>query len=201
MSTLVDKARDDEVLIVWFQYADEQVEQGSDAWQFVPELVREESEPLIHKHYADAFDDTGLEDVLAEGGVGHLVVAGAQTDECIRSTIHGAFTRGYDVTLVGDAHTKEDHSEWGGPPPESVIAHTNLYWTYHHGPGRQPVSSIPGTSISAFEGDAYSRPSYRAVNRQNSLPSGSAMTAQLTSPWPMSIRVAPSETRRSISVC
>jgi DNA end-binding protein Ku len=40
----------------------------------------------------------------------------------------------------------------------------------------------------------------RGVNTQNSLPSGSAMTTQLTSPWPMSIRDAPSVTRRSTSV-
>jgi isochorismate hydrolase len=64
------------------------------------------------------------------------VVTGAQTDACIRSTIHGAFTRGYDVTLVGDAHTTEDQSEWGAPPPDKVIAHTNLYWQHQSAPGR-----------------------------------------------------------------
>jgi hypothetical protein len=74
--------------------------------------------------------------VLAEAGVGRLVVAGAQTDACIRSTIHGAFTRGYDVTLVGDAHTTEDLTEYGAPSPDQVIAHTNLYWKYHEAPGR-----------------------------------------------------------------
>ena len=58
-----------------------------------------------------------------------MVVTGAQTDECIRSTIHGAFVRGY-------AHTTEDPSPWGAPPPDKVIAHTNLYWKYHTAPGR-----------------------------------------------------------------
>jgi hypothetical protein len=64
------------------------------------------------------------------------VVAGAQTDECIRSTLHGAVVRGYDATLVGDAHTTEDLSEWGAPTPDLVIAHTNLYWDNHRAPGR-----------------------------------------------------------------
>jgi hypothetical protein len=64
-------------------------------------------------------------------------VAGAQTDACIRSTLHGAFTRGYDATLVSDAHTTEDQTSWGAPPPEAVIAHTNLYWTYQTAPGRK----------------------------------------------------------------
>ena len=41
-----------------------------------------------------------------------------------------------DVTLVGDAHTTEDLSEWGAPSPDKVIAHTNLYWQYHTAPGR-----------------------------------------------------------------
>jgi hypothetical protein len=74
--------------------------------------------------------------VLARLGVGRLVVAGAQTDECIRSTLHGAIARGYDATLVSDAHTTEDLSQWGAPSPDKVIAHTNLYWGNHRAPGR-----------------------------------------------------------------
>jgi nicotinamidase-related amidase len=65
-----------------------------------------------------------------------LVVAGAQTDACIRSTLHGALVRGDDATLVSDAHTTEDQTAWGAPPPDQVIAHTNLYWTYQRAPGR-----------------------------------------------------------------
>jgi hypothetical protein len=64
---------------------------------------------------------------------------GAQSDGCIRSTIHGAFARGYDVTLISDAHTTEDLSQWGAPPPDQVIAHTNLYWTYQSAPGREAL--------------------------------------------------------------
>jgi hypothetical protein len=74
--------------------------------------------------------------VLSGLGVGRLVVAGAETDACIRSTLHGAFVRGYDATLVSDAHTTGDQTEWGAPPPDQVIAHTNLYWTYQTAPGR-----------------------------------------------------------------
>ncbi|MCY1233166.1 Peroxyureidoacrylate/ureidoacrylate amidohydrolase RutB [compost metagenome] len=136
IATLVDKARSEGVPIVWVQHSSGQLAKGSDAWQYVPELQRQEPEPLVHKSFADSFEDTDLEDVLAGAAVGRLVVTGAQTDECIRSTIHGAFVRGYDVTLVGDAHTTEDQSEWGAPPPDKVIAHTNLYWKYHTAPGR-----------------------------------------------------------------
>lgn len=135
--TLVDQAREGDVPIVWVQHSDEGLTKGSDEWQYVPELVRQESEPLVHKTFGDSFEGTDLEDVLAAAGVGRLVVAGAQTDACIRSTIHGAFTRGYDVTLVGDAHTTEDQTRWGAPPPVQVIAHTNLYWRFQGAPGRK----------------------------------------------------------------
>src|SRR4029450_8077717 len=83
-----------------------------------------------------AFEETPLEDVLAAHGIGRVLVAGAQTDECIRATLHGAIVRGYDATLVGDAHTTADFSAYGAPPPDKVIAHTNLYWQYHQAPGR-----------------------------------------------------------------
>ena len=113
------------------------IAEGSDGWRYVPELTQDESEPLVHKRYPDSFEDTDLETVLAELGIGRLVVTGAQTDECIRSTLHGAIARGYDATLVGDAHTTEDLSQWGAPTPDLVIAHTNLYWGNHEAPGRQ----------------------------------------------------------------
>lgn len=136
IGTLVAKARVESVPIIWIQHSSEQLTKGSNAWAYVSELAREESEPLVHKTFGDSFEDTDLEDVLAGVGVGRLIVTGAQTDECVRSTIHGAFVRGYDVTLVGDAHTTEDLSPWGAPPPDKVIAHTNLYWQNHSAPGR-----------------------------------------------------------------
>ena len=150
IGTLVELARDAGVPIVWVQHSDDQLQKGSEAWEYVPELVRQDAEPLVHKTFGDSFEATDLEEVLARAGVGHLVVAGAQTDACIRSTIHGAFTRGYDVTLVGDAHTTEDQSDWGAPPPDKVIAHTNLYWQYQDAPGR--TARVMDTKDVTFSG-------------------------------------------------
>ncbi len=133
---LVEKAREKEVPVVWVQHFSDELAKGSDRWRIVPELVPGDAEPLIEKSYGDAFEDTTLETVLSDLGVGRLVVAGAQTDACIRSTLHGAFARGYDATLVSDAHTTDDMSRWGAPPPAQVITHTNLYWTYQTAPGR-----------------------------------------------------------------
>lgn len=136
IAELVTRARHTDTAVVWVQHSDDGLPQGSADWEYVPELIRDDTEPLVHKHYGDSFEATDLEGVLAAAGIGHLVVAGAESDACIRSTIHGAFVRGYDVTLVADAHTTADASAWGAPPPEQVIAHTNLYWREQRAPGR-----------------------------------------------------------------
>jgi nicotinamidase-related amidase len=133
---LVEKARQERVPVVWVQHSDDDLERGSEEWRIVPELTPSDAEPLVEKNYGDSFEDTTLEAVLSDLEVGRLVVVGAQTDACIRSTLHGAFARGYDATLVSDAHTTEDQTPWGAPPPDQVIAHTNLYWKYQAAPGR-----------------------------------------------------------------
>src|SRR5205814_647614 len=139
VSSLVEKARGARVPVVWVQHSDEQLAKGSDHWRIVPELTPGAAEPLVEKNYGDSFEDTPLETVLSGLGVGRLVVVGAQTDACIRSTLHGALVRGYDTSLVRDAHTTEDQTSWGAPPPDQVIAHTNLYRDYQRAP-RRPVS-------------------------------------------------------------
>ena len=136
VGSLVERARREGVPVVWVQHSDEHLARGSDAWQIVSDLTPGDAEPLVEKNHGDSFEDTTLETVLSGLGVGRLVVVGAQTDWCVRSTLHGALTRGYDATLVSDAHTTEDQTEWGAPPPDQVIAHTNLYWTYQTAPGR-----------------------------------------------------------------
>ena len=152
IASLVDKARAEDVPVVWVQHSSDDLPEGSDGWRYVPELNQEASEPIVHKRYGDAFEETDLERLLAEHKVGHLVVTGAQTDACIRSTLHGALVRGYDATLVGDAHTTEDPSQWGAPlNAEQVIAHTNLYWKHSAAPGRT------GGTVATSEVDFASR--------------------------------------------
>lgn len=152
INTLVDKARANDVPVVWVQHSDDHLPRDSESWQYVPELVRRDSEPVVQKSYGDSFEGTELEAVLADCGVGRLIVTGAQTDACIRSTLHGAFVRGYDVTLVGDAHATENLSEYGAPPPEQVIAHTNLYWQWESAPGRRG-GTVDTAEVSFPAGD------------------------------------------------
>lgn len=151
INTLVGKARAEDVPVIWVQHSDDDLERDSEAWQYVSELARHDPEPLVHKTYGDSFEETSLEALLAGRGVGRLVVTGAQTDFCVRSTLHGAFVRGYDVTLVGDAHTTQDLTEYGAPAPNLVIAHTNLYWQGQRAPGRR--AKTVGTAEVTFTAD------------------------------------------------
>ena len=133
---VVERARLERTPVVWVQHSDSEMSRASSGWAIVPELRPLQDEPVVDKSYGDAFEDTSLERVLAKLRVGRLVVAGAQTDAGVRATLHGAFVRGYDVTLVADGHTTEDLSDWGAPKPADVIAHTNLYWAHQSAPGR-----------------------------------------------------------------
>jgi nicotinamidase-related amidase len=152
ISDLVQRARSQDVPVVWVQHSDEGLAIDTDGWQIVPELAPEADEAIVRKTYGDSFEDTDLEAVLAQRGVGRLVVTGAQTDACIRSTLHGALVRGYDATLVGDAHTTEDLSEYGAPTPDLVVAHTNLYWDWAKAPGRRGgVVSTADVTFTAAE--------------------------------------------------
>lgn len=147
IARVVNRARAHEVPVIWVRHHDGGLTLDSDDWQIVEELVPGATEPIVEKSYGDAFEDTNLSSLLEELAVGHLVVTGAQTDMCIRSTLHGAITRGYDALLVSDAHTTEDLTQWGAPAPKDVIAHTNLYWSGHNAPGRK------GGTVSTAELD------------------------------------------------
>lgn len=136
IATLADRARAAHTPIVWVQHNAADLVRGSEGWRIVPELAPAVGDAHVDKQHGDAFEGTDLEDVLSRLGVGRVVVAGAETDACIRSTIHGAFVRGYDTTLVSDAHTAADKTAWGAPPVDAVIAHTNLYWAHQTAPGK-----------------------------------------------------------------
>ncbi len=147
INSLVDQARSASVPVIWVQHTSDELQRGSESWQFVDQLRRRDDEPLVHKAYGDSFEETDLETILARNGVGKLVVTGAQTDACIRSTLHGALARGYDAVLVEDAHTTEDLRQWGAPfGPKESIAYTNLYWGFSNAPGRQG-STMPTADV------------------------------------------------------
>ena len=138
VATLVEKARSAGVPVVWVQHNEPEMPIGSDYWQLVDGLSPATNEPRVDKQFRSSFDDTDLDDVLARLGVGELVICGAQTNYCVRHTTHSALDRGYDVTLVSDAHTTSD-GEFAGRPvsAQSVIDEQNSTCSGYRLPGRQ----------------------------------------------------------------
>jgi nicotinamidase-related amidase len=126
ISSLVDRARAAGTSVVWVQHNEDDLPIDSEYWQIVPELKPAKGEKIIHKQWRSSFEETDLEAILEEKGVGHLIITGAQTNYCVRHTIHAAIERGLDITLVSDAHTTMDES-WDGMaiPAEMIVAELN----------------------------------------------------------------------------
>ncbi len=92
----------------------------------------------MHKAFNSAFEETSLDDELARIGATHVVLAGAATNWCIRATAYGALDRGYDLTLVKDAHTTESMELDNGAVIEAarVIDDLNIAMRWLEYPGR-----------------------------------------------------------------
>lgn len=134
----VERARASGTPVLWVQHADDELARGSAEWQWVPELVPAKGEPLIHKHFNSSFEQTTLEAELAALGATHITLAGAASNWCIRATAYGALERGYDLTLVKDAHTTASMVPGDGARIEaaSVVQELNIAMTWLSYPGR-----------------------------------------------------------------
>lgn len=130
-AALVDRARTEGTPVIWVQHNGDELVRDTDGWQFADGLVPAAEEPLIHKQYGDAFAETDLADVLERLGIERLVITGAQSEMCIRCTLHSAVIKGYPVTLVSDAHTTQDLVFDGHDlPATQMIDFTNVYAEY-----------------------------------------------------------------------
>ena len=133
----LDRARASATPVIWVQHSDEYLPIDSSGWQIVPELVPLESEPVVRKLYRSSFEDTNLDELLADADVGHLFICGAETNNCVRHTSHAALERGYDVTLLHDAHTTTGY-EWNNHELQAsqiIDEQNSSFWQYQL-PGR-----------------------------------------------------------------
>lgn len=128
IATLVETARFRSVPVIWIQHDDDELPAETDGWQIVDELKPTAAESIVRKNYRDSFEATELDAQLEALDVGRLVITGAQTDYCVRWTLHGALSRGYDTVLVGDGHTTDAVSPDGLPNGDHVVRHTNQVW-------------------------------------------------------------------------
>lgn len=134
----VEKARGQDVPVIWVQHSDDELVDGSHDWQLVPELSPVEGEMRLDKHFNSSFEQTSLEQTLARLGATHILLVGAATNWCIRATAYGALDRGYDLTLIKDAHTTETIELENGIRIEAanIIRELNIAMTWLSYPGR-----------------------------------------------------------------
>jgi nicotinamidase-related amidase len=139
VSRAVERARTENVPVIWVQHTDHDLPKDSPQWQWVPELLPAEGEPCIHKQFNSSFEQTSLQSELAALGVTHIVLAGAATNWCIRATAYGALERGYDLTLLTDAHTTETIQVESGVAIEAadVVRELNITMQWLAYPGRK----------------------------------------------------------------
>lgn len=98
------------------------LEYGTANWQIHPAIAPAPGETIVEKRTPDAFHETTLSTALAATGAKRLIVTGAQTEVCVDATCRRAFSLGFEVTLVSDAH-----STWDGATltADQIIRHTN----------------------------------------------------------------------------
>jgi nicotinamidase-related amidase len=134
----VKKARNQGVPVIWVQHADLEMIAGSSAWQLVPELTPIDGELQVSKQFNSSFEETVLEEQLADLGATHIVLAGAATNWCIRATAYGALDRGYDLTLISDAHSTETIELDDGTHIKAadIVRELNIAITWLRYPGR-----------------------------------------------------------------
>jgi nicotinamidase-related amidase len=142
----VQRARDEGAPVIWVQHADDDLPQGSPQWQWVAELAPAADERQIHKRFNSAFEETELEAALAELGATRIVLAGAATNWCIRATAYGALDRGYDLTLLKDAHTTENMEFDDGVTiaASDIVRDLNVAMTWLAYPGRSNTATSVG---------------------------------------------------------
>jgi len=79
-------------------------ERGEPGWQLADGLERPDGAHVVAKRFRDAFADTELAGLLRRLRVGRVVVTGVHSDYCVQMTALSAVVRGFDLTLVADAH-------------------------------------------------------------------------------------------------
>lgn len=132
INRVVATARESGVPVIWIRHNDHGMPVDAPGWELAEQFSPADGEPIVDKQFGDAFAETDLASELAAVGATDLVLCGAQTDACVRSTFYGALYRGYPTTLVTDAHTTEDLRPFGAQfAPEDSINVLNLQaeWT------------------------------------------------------------------------
>ena len=99
---------------------------GTEEWEILPELKREQGDLLIAKTVNDAFYRTSLHETLQQMDVDEVVVTGCATDFCVDATVKSALTHDYRVTVIADGHTTANRAQMTAM---LVIDYFNWLWS------------------------------------------------------------------------
>ncbi len=114
ISTLAERARLSGIPVIYVRNnggKGEPDEPGTPGWEIHPALAPRTGEVIIDKAGPDAFEATGLRQVLQSRGIDCLVLTGMQTELCIDTNCRKALDAGYQVILVEDGHSTFDFGE------------------------------------------------------------------------------------------
>jgi nicotinamidase-related amidase len=127
--------------VIWIQHcgpAGTPFAPGQPAWQFLPELQRDDADVVVSKTLNDAFAGTDLQAKLQQLAPNRLLITGWATDFCVDATLRSAVAHGYDVVGVSDAQTLADRPHLDAV---SVIRHHTWVWTNLIAPGSIRVAT------------------------------------------------------------
>jgi nicotinamidase-related amidase len=95
---------------------------GTPGWEIHPAIAPVDGDIVVQKRHPDAFQDTYLQHELESKGIKKLIITGIQTEYCVDTTCRRAYSLGYDVILIKDAHSTWDTDLLSAP---QIIAHHN----------------------------------------------------------------------------
>lgn len=122
---LILKARETGTEVIYIQHTvegDPEFTRDTQTWEIHDKIKPLPTDTVIQKSTCDSFYKTGLQEALLERGVDKLVIVGMQTEFCVDTTVRSAFSKGYKVVLVQDAHSTFDN---GIIQAEQIVRHHN----------------------------------------------------------------------------
>lgn len=126
IQSLIADARSKGLPVVYIQHnggAGSPLEKGSQGWGIHPDISPIDGEPVVEKDTPDSFSNTKLDEVLKSLNITNLIMVGLQTEYCVDTTCRRAKSQGYNLTLVGDAHSTFDTEVLTA---KNIIKHHNL---------------------------------------------------------------------------
>ena len=128
INAVIQKAVDNEIVIVFIRDVD--VAKGKGAgFEIHQEINVPACAVKFNKAATNSFYGTPLDAYLKELSIKHIVMMGCKTEYCIDTAVRTATVSGYDVTLVGNAHSTSDSDTLSG---QQIIQHHNRILHGHY---------------------------------------------------------------------